>query len=470
METQGREKMPAKCSEIRWQSYRYELMPSTQQERKMRQFAGAARYVFNRALAIQKEECENTGRKLSGYAALCRMLTGWRRDSDTSWLGDCSVHVLQQSLRDLEGAWAKHFNSLGKLTRGEISLDRVVRQPRFKKRKKVKDSFRFPAPKKLHVEQHNSRVFLPKLGWVRYRNSRNIEGDLCNVTVSRDGNKWFISIQTQRALNSPIHPSTSIVGVDLGVVRFATLSNGEAIKPCNALKNRQARLKRYQCMMARRVELSKNWVKAKDRADSVRRKVKNIRKDFIHKATTMISKNHAVIVIEDLAVSNLVRSASRTKDNPGHNVKQKAALNRAILDQGWAETRRQLEYKAKWLGGSVIAVPPQRTSQTCPKCGYVSSHNRKTQAVFACGGCGYTDNADKVASINIERAGHARIACEVNGVVMPSAAGTRRMATASRHVGISREDAKIMHYCGSSSLDEVMNNCHGPAQPTDGGA
>ncbi|MCV2504126.1 MAG: transposase, partial [Neisseriaceae bacterium] len=110
----------------------------------------------------------------------------------------------------------------------------------------------------------------------------------------------------------------------------------------------------------------------------------------------------------------------------GKMVKQKAGLNRSILDQSWFEFRRQLDYKLLWNGGYLIEVNPKNTSQTCPICGYVSKNNRQTQSNFECIECGYADNADLVGAINILRAGRAQLACEVNGAVMPSATGTHR--------------------------------------------
>ncbi|WP_027405321.1 RNA-guided endonuclease InsQ/TnpB family protein, partial [Aquaspirillum serpens] len=101
-------------------------------------------------------------------------------------------------------------------------------------------------------------------------------------------------------------------------------------------------------------------------------------------------------------------------------------LNKSILDQGWGEFRRQLDYKLAWNGGWLVAVPPQNTSRTCPCCGHVSADNRKTQAQFACVKCGFEENADLVGAINVLRAGHARFACEVSGAAMPPAAGTHR--------------------------------------------
>jgi len=133
----------------------------------------------------------------------------------------------------------------------------------------------------------------------------------------------------------------------------------------------------------------------------VHTRVVNARKDFLHKASTQIACAHARVIIEDLGVKGMSASARGTATEPGKRVRQKAGLNRSILDQGWAEFRRQLEYKLSWNGGMLVAVPAQYTSQTCPECGHVSKDNRQTQAVFACVACGHTGNADWVAAVNI---------------------------------------------------------------------
>ena len=133
-----------------------------------------------------------------------------------------------------------------------------------------------------------------------------------------------------------------------------------------------------------------------------------------------------MVCIEDLQVRNMSKSAAGTTEQPGRNVRAKSGLNKAILDQGWFEFRRQLDYKLAWRGGWLVTVPPQNTSRTCPCCGHVSADNRQTQARFACVECGFEDNADVVGAINVLRAGHARFACEVSGEVMPPAAGTHR--------------------------------------------
>lgn len=133
-----------------------------------------------------------------------------------------------------------------------------------------------------------------------------------------------------------------------------------------------------------------------------------------------------MVVIEDLKVTNMSKSASGTIEAPGRSVKAKSGLNKSILDQGWGGFRRQLEYKQAWLGGGVLAINPGNTSRTCPACDHVAAGNRKTQSRFECVECGYAENADLNAAINILRAGHARLACQVNGAVMPSATGTHR--------------------------------------------
>ena len=393
----------------RLQAFKYELMPDGGQQRDMRRFAGSCRFVFNKALALQQTHFAEGKRKLS-YADLCRQLTKWRKSEETPWLSETHSQPLQQTLKDLDRAYTNFFEKRAEL-------------PRFKKRGRH-DGFRYPQGCKL--DQANSRIFLPKLGWMRYRNSREVLGAVKNVTVSGMRGKWFVSIQTEREIETPAHPSSSIIGVDMGVARFATLSDGTVFEPVNSFRKHQQRLARYQRAMARKRKFSNNWKKAKAKVTKTHQKIANVRRDYLHKTTTTISKNHAVVVIEDLQVRNMSKSAAGTVDQPGRNVNAKSGLNRSILDQGWFEFRHQLEYKQAWRGGDVLAVPPKNTSRTCPACGHVAAENRQTQARFACVECGFVENADLVGAINVLRAGHARLACGVSGAPMPPAAGTRR--------------------------------------------
>ena len=275
------------------------------------------------------------------------------------------------------------------------------------------DSFRYPDPKQIKLDPMNSRLFLPKLGWLRYRNSRQILGRVKNVTVTLSCGKGFVSIQTERGFEQPL-PRGGAVGIDLGVVRFATLSDGSFYAPLNSFKRHQARLRKGLQAMSRRRKFSHNWNKAKQRIQRIHARIGNARRDYLHKTSTAISQNHAMVCIEDLQVKNMSKSAAGSTETPGKHVRAKAGLNKSILDQGWFEFRRQLEYKLSWNGGSLILVPPRNTSRRCPQCDDVSAQNRRTQQRFHCMACGFEDNADRVGAINILRAGHARCACEVS--------------------------------------------------------
>ena len=382
----------------RLQAYRYELKPSGEQQRQMGCFAGSCRFVFNKALALQKERHERGEKKL-GYAGLCKLLTDWRNGTDTPWLKEAPTHPLQQALKDLERAYANFFAK-----RADF--------PRFKK-KGQGDSFRYPDAKQIKLDQANSRIFLPKLGWMRYRNSREVLGTVKNATVSRHNGKWFVSIQTEREVEVPTAKGDAI-GIDMGIVRFATFSDGSGVEPLNCFRRHETALRKALQAMSRKTKFSSNWKKAKANVQRIHARVANARNDFLHKLSTEISKNHAIVCVEDLQVGNMSRSAAGTHEAPGTNVRAKSGLNKSILDQGWFEFRRQLDYKLAWNGGWLMAVPPQNTSRTCPACSHVSTENRQTQAEFRCVECGFEENADVVGAVNILRAGLARLACQAN--------------------------------------------------------
>jgi len=186
----------------------------------------------------------------------------------------------------------------------------------------------------------------------------------------------------------------------MGIVQFATLSDGKVIQSTHSFAQHELKLRKEQRKLSRKKKFSRNWNKQVRKVQRCHKRIRDVRNDFLHKATTGISKNHAVIVVEELKTANMSKSASGTKESPGVKVKVKTELNKSILDQGWGEFRRQLEYKQLWRGGKVIAVQPQYTSQKCSKCGRITPENRKTQANFACS-CGHEENADLNAAKNI---------------------------------------------------------------------
>ena len=193
----------------RLQAFKFELQPNGEQAQQMRRFAGSCRFVFNKALALQQTRHEQGEKKLS-YAGLCKALTEWKAQPETLWLKQTHSQPLQQTLKDLERAYVNFF-------------EQRTDFPRFKK-KGMSDSFRYPQGCKL--DQGNGRLFLPKLGWLRYRHSRDVLGDICNVTVSQSGGKWFASIQTRREVPAE-QPTGGIVGAlpvssPLAMVRIST--------------------------------------------------------------------------------------------------------------------------------------------------------------------------------------------------------------------------------------------------------
>ena len=361
---------------------------------------------------MQNERKKN-GLELLGYASLCQELTRWKHEPKTQWLSNMPSQVLQQALKDLDKAFDNH-----KAGRAQ--------EPGFKKRGRAKDSFRYPAPEQIKLDQQNNRLKLPKLGWVRYRNSRCVLGNIKQVTISESAGKWFVIIQTEQDVETPKPPAGKPVGIDVGIKQFITLNDGTSFPPLNSFKQHTEKLRKAQQALSRKSKFSNNWKKAKARVGRVHVRIANVRQDYLHKVSTTLCKTHAVVCIEDLKIRNMSRSAKGTVEKPGRNVKAKSRLNRTMLDQGWGEFRRQLDYKTRWNGGTCIAVPPANTSRTCPCCGHVSARSRPSQGQFRCVSCGFEAHADQVGGINVLRAGHARIACEVSGERVPPAAGTLR--------------------------------------------
>ena len=388
---------------LRLQGFKFRLKVRKQSvEQQLTKTAGCCRYVYNRVLAINKERYAAGEKKLS-YVESAALITKWKREPETVWLCEVAANPLQQSLRDLDRAYVNFFAKRAML-------------PRFK-RLGMGDSFRHP--KGVKLDQANGRVYLPRIGWLKYFNSQSVLGKLKNTTVSKRNEHWYVSFQTEREVDESIHPASGSVGIDLGIVNFATLSDGTVVKPANALKGKLKRLARLQRVMSRRKKDSANCKKAKQRVAKLYTKIANVRLDHLHKASTDISKKHATIVIEDLKVANMSASAKGTVDQPGQNVRAKSGLNRAILDQGWFEFRRQLEYKQAWRGGRVVVINPKNTSRKCPRCGHVAKKNRPTQSKFRCVKCMFSGNADAIAAQNILAAGQAVIACGDGSLDLP---------------------------------------------------
>jgi len=371
-------------------AYRFVLEPTAEQADLICRFAGSSRFVWNKALELQKH-CVANGKRVLSYAEICCRLVEWKSEWD--FLKEVHSQPLQQSLKDLSLALKNCFD-------GSKGF------PRFKK-KGERDAFRFPQGTKID----NKKVYLPKIGWVKFRKSQKIDGTIKNVTVSWSMGRWFVSIQVEMEVAEPVHPAKSEIGIDMGVVRFATLSDGTFVAPINSFGKVRTKLATQQRRLSKKQKYSSNWHKQKRKVQRIHAKVAQVRKDFLHKLTSLISKNHAVIVLEDLQVKNMSASGKGTIEDPGKNVKAKSGLNRAIRDQGWYEFRRQLEYKQKWRGGKVIAVNASNTSLECSECHHRAKENRVSQANFRCVKCLHEEHADLNAAKNILAAGRVVQAC-----------------------------------------------------------
>jgi putative transposase len=374
------------------QAYRFEILrPTGEQIRNMRRFAGTRRYIFNHALALNNEMYSLAGKRHTRYQ-LDKLITAWKKE--TPWLSDAPAQTLQQVLVDLERAYTNFREGRAKF-------------PTFKK-KGQRDSFRYPQGFKM--DNANGRIELPKLGWLRYRKSQDVEGTPKNVTVSESCGHWFVSIQTEREVETPVHASSSEVALDMGVAIFATLSTGNTIMLPHT-KRLEERKKFLQRRLKNKTKFSSNWRELQTRVKKIDRRIANIRGNHRHQFRNTITKNHGVVYGDDLSIKNMTKSARGTIDAPGKSVKQKSGLNRSILAQGIGEVNRQLEYKAAWRGGIYIPCPPRCGSQRCPCCEHISKDNRKTQELFLCIKCGFSGNADFVATLNKLEAGRALIAC-----------------------------------------------------------
>lgn len=355
--------------------FRFRLKVDDRLHQRLIEIAGCCRFVWNKALSL------NLGR-LAGhvpilrYAELCRMLVLWKQADEFGFLKDAPSQALQQKLRDLDRAFGEAFAGRR-------------RMPRFK-RKGKDDSFRFPQG----VKVQGNRVFLPTIGWVRFFKSREIVGRITQATVTREADGWHISFQTEVESASSTPRMGSAVGIDRGVAVFVATSDGELIDPVQAFARAHRRLARLQRQLARKRKGSANWRKQAARIARLHLHIRRVRHDFLHKLSTRLSKNHALVVVEKLLIQNMTRSARGTASEPGIHVAAKRGLNRAILDQGWGLFERMLGYKLAERGGELRRVPAVGSSQECSACGHRDTANRASRDLFVCRACGHMEHAD----------------------------------------------------------------------------
>jgi putative transposase len=391
-------------------AYKFRLNTNTETEKLMAQYSGNCRFLWNKALSLNLFKLEKK-QPICYYQELDYFSKLWKKSDEYGFLSLSPSQTLQQTLKQLECAFKDGFDK-------NQPLKRI---PVFKKRHQ---SSRFTFPQGFKVE--GKRLFLPKIGWINFRKSRNILGKVKNITLSKQGAHWFASLQVERTLAPPKHRSNSIVGGDLGVKRLLTLSNGQYFDAIDT-QDFSNKIKRYQRKLAKKIKFSNNWKKLKQKITDLHSKVARVRRDILNKHSTTLSKSHAIIVLENLQIRNMTKSSKGDQETPCKMVNQKAGLNRVILNQGWGMFKEMLQYKQAWRGGEVLFVDPKYTSQTCPECLHKSKDNRTTQARFECVECGYTNNADHVGALNVLARGHRVIACGEIDISQLCEAGTTEL-------------------------------------------
>lgn len=373
---------------LQYKGFKYRLYPNKSQATLFDKTIGSARFVFNFFVSKQKdkdaywyiaEEMVQNGQlpknnwkgeffhKTESIKALPELKEHY------PFLKEVDSIALQKSVENVDDAYSRYYNKQNDA-------------PRFKSKKNKLQSYTTKMVNN-NIKIQNNYVKLPKVGWVKFAKSREIEGRILSATIRRNpSGKYFISIKTEVNIE-PLPKTGKEVGMDMGLKYFAVLSNeDDPIRNPKWFYKLEEKLAKAQRVLSRRSQGSTNWYKQKKKVAKIHEDIVNARTDYLGKISFNLVKNHDLIALEDLKVANMVKN---------HH------LAKAITEVSWAEFRAMLEYKAKWYGKKVVAVNPQYTSQTCNQCGHVSNKNRKTQADFECVSCGHKDNADRNASKNI---------------------------------------------------------------------
>lgn len=330
---------------------------------------GCCRWFYNYALALKIESYKREKKVLSIYD-LSGLLPELKRE--LGWLKEVSAKALQMSLIPMEAAYKRFF-------REKFGF------PKFKS-KHNKQSFQ--VYENVNVDWENNKISIPKIKNIKIKLSRSFEGQMRTTTISKTiTDKYFISILVEDEKLIPKKKEIiNSIGIDVGLISFATLSNGEKVRNRRFLKKKQGQLKRAQRKASKKKKGSKNRKKANKKTAIIHEKINNQRKDFLHKLSSRLINENQVIAIEDLKVKNMQKN---------HKLAQ------AIGDVSWYEFRRQLEYKAEWYGVQLIKVNPAYTSKTCYNCGYINENLILKDRHWVCPNCKSALDRDINAAKNI---------------------------------------------------------------------
>ena len=364
------------------QAFRYELAPTRRQANLLARAAGTARFAFNWALNLARALI-GKGLPVPSAAELHRAWNVYKREN-APWWDEVSKCAPQEALRDLHRAFENFFAS----RQGKRAGPRVG-FPRFRKKGRD-DRFRLTGA----IRVGRRAVKLPRIGWVRTKEeTTKFRGRVLSATVRREADRWYVSLAVEVERPDARPANGGVVGVDLGLKAFAVLSDGMIVAPAKALGRALRALRHRSKAHSRKQRGSKRRRKSALALARLHRRVRNRRQDFHHQLSTRLTKTKSVIVIEDLAVKNMVRNRH---------------LSRAVSDAGWGEFRRMLEYKGKWYGCRIVVANRfYPSSKTCSGCGAVKTELPLSERVFTCETCGLVIDRDLNAAINLEHLAQA---------------------------------------------------------------
>ena len=352
-------------------AYRYEIKPNIQIRILLAKHVGAARFAYNWGLK-QRIDLYEKDKTFTNAIEQHRSLNQLKVQ-EFPWMYEVSKCAPQEALRDLHRAFQNFYAGL--------KQGKQVGFPKFKKKGRH-DSFRLTGTIKVNPKS----IQLPRLGELRLKEPTQVRGKILSATISRQADRWFVSLTVEEDINPPSPLQGDAIGIDLGLTSFVTTSEGIKIPPPKPLNKALKKLKQLSKKHSRKKPGSHNRKKSAFRLARHHRKVSNQRLDFLHKLSTGLAKTKSVIIVEDLDVKELVR---------------RKTLSRHIADVGWAGFIRMLEYKTKWYGSSLKKAPRYFAStKTCSFCGHIEKklalHTREWVCV-----CGKTHDRDQNAAVNL---------------------------------------------------------------------
>jgi len=386
------------------QYFKYKLKLNDSEKTILSEWIGTNRCLYNLALAqrqmIDHREVRARSDQPINYNYQAAELKSLK--AEYSWFGNPPGQALQQTLMQLDQAFKRFWQGLASFPQfKKKSQDMGIKIPKGKTKKNPVGNFHFPD----HPNPKKGYIKLPKVDTpFRFHKHREMEGEVKSVTIRKEGRDFYISVlcDVGDKYENIRNPSTNVVGIDRGIAKSLAYSDGSFVElPKSRIKSLEEKIAKLQVVLARKTKFSNAWRKLKIRISKLHKRITRIRHDFLWKTAHHLSKNHAVVALEDLKTSNMSRSAKGSLDNPGKNVAAKSGLNRAILREGWHMFSQMLEWECKKHGSRVVYVNPRNTSLTCSSCGKVEKSARKDQSRFECS-CGFSANADTNAAINIK--------------------------------------------------------------------